>query len=64
MLARLQDYRRQQAEACGGHMARLGDISGRTLSAWRHMDVAAVLESLESYASALQKLDQDADIGI
>ena len=42
----------------------LGDIASRTLSAWRHMDVAAVLASLESYASALQKLDQDAGIGI
>ena len=64
MLARLEDYRRQQSEACGGHMARLGDIARRTLSAWRHMDVAAVLEALDSYASALLKLDQDADIGI
>jgi phosphomevalonate kinase len=64
MLARLQDYREQQAEACSRHMARLSDIASRALSAWQREDVAAVLASLDSYASALQKLDQDADIGI
>jgi phosphomevalonate kinase len=64
MLARLQDYRTRQAGACAGHMARLGEIAGRTLSAWQHADVPAVLAALDSYASALQELDRDAGIGI
>jgi phosphomevalonate kinase len=64
MLAQLQNYREQQAEACTGHMAQLGNIAVQTLSAWQHEDVAAILAGLDRYASALQQLDQDADIGI
>jgi phosphomevalonate kinase len=64
MLASLQNYREQQAAACTGHMAQLGNIAVQTLSAWRREDVAAILASLDRYASALQQLDRDADIGI
>jgi mevalonate kinase len=64
LLARLQDYRSRQAEACAGHMARLGGIAGQTLAAWQGADVPTVLAALERYATALQELDRDADIGI
>jgi phosphomevalonate kinase len=64
MLARLQNYREQQAEACADHMAQLGNIAVQSLSAWQQEDVAAMLAALDRYASALQQLDQDADIGI
>ena len=64
MLARLQNYREQQAEACADHMAQLGKIAVQSLSAWQQEDVAAMLAALDRYASALQQLDQDADIGI
>ena len=64
MLARLQDYRTRQADACAGHMTRLGEIAGQTLSAWQGADVPAVLAALDHYATALQELDRDAGIGI
>jgi mevalonate kinase len=64
MLARLQGYRQQQAEACDRHMTGLADIAARTLSAWQRADITAVLATLDSYATALDTLDQHADIGI
>lgn len=64
MLGRLQRYREQQAAACTAHMAQLGAISAQAVTAWREEDTGAVLEALDSYASALRNLDQAAGIGI
>jgi phosphomevalonate kinase len=64
MLARLEIFRTQRAGSCDGHMAELGAIAGQALSAWRRADVSRLLTLLESYASALHALDQDAGIGI
>ncbi|MCL4791863.1 MAG: hypothetical protein KJ040_07405 [Gammaproteobacteria bacterium] len=64
LLARLQDYQSRQAAACTRHLTALDGIARRTLSAWQHDEVAVVLASLDSYASALRALDADAGIGI
>ena len=64
MLSRLQNYRELQPAACAAHMAQLGDIARQTVSAWHGLETDAVLKVLASYASALDALDQDADIGI
>lgn len=64
MLGRLQNWRAQQAAACNRHMTELSEIAAETLSAWQHKDASAVLASLDSYASALRRLDQAAGIGI
>lgn len=64
MLSRLQSYRERQPTACASHMAGLSEIANRTVSAWRSKETSTVLASLDSYASALQNLDQDAGIGI